>query len=100
MLGLLQARALGLGPLQDRDVGVGAFPEREKVFIRRERLNARSGGIGALRRPRRQRLGTSHSQVCQGTDRLILNDAGMIDYLLELGGRGVALLRCQVSAAA
>ena len=34
---------------EDRDVGVGVFPQREKVFVSGECADARGVGIGALR---------------------------------------------------
>jgi hypothetical protein len=40
----LQLRVLRRGFLQDKDVGVGVFPEREEVFVSGERSNA--GGVG------------------------------------------------------
>jgi len=41
---LLQLRVLRLGLLQDGDVGVGVFPEREEILVGGERTDA--GGIG------------------------------------------------------
>jgi hypothetical protein len=41
---LLQPRVLGFGLLQDGDVGVGVFPESEKIFVGGECTDA--GGIG------------------------------------------------------
>jgi hypothetical protein len=35
---LLQFRVLGLGLLQDGDVGVGVFPKREEILISRTRF--------------------------------------------------------------
>jgi hypothetical protein len=43
---LLQLPVFRFGVLQDGDVGVGVFPEREEVFISGERPDA--GGIGLL----------------------------------------------------
>jgi len=40
----LKLRVLGLGLLQDGDVGVGVFPEREEVFLGGERTD--TGRIG------------------------------------------------------
>jgi hypothetical protein len=37
---LLQFRVLGFGLLQDWDVRVGVFPEREEIFVRDERPDA------------------------------------------------------------
>jgi hypothetical protein len=58
---LLQLRVLGFGLLQDGDVGVGVFPEREEIFIGGERPDAGGIGIRALRSSRFQGVGTSHS---------------------------------------
>jgi hypothetical protein len=41
---LLQLRVLRLGFFQDRDVGVGVFPEGEEVFVSGECPDA--GGVG------------------------------------------------------
>src|ERR1035441_9569861 len=42
--GLSQLRILRFSLLQDRDVGVGIFPEGEEIFVGGERSDA--GGIG------------------------------------------------------
>ena len=47
---LLQVRILRPGLLQDRDVRIGVFPKREKVFVGGECADAGSIGIGPLRR--------------------------------------------------
>ena len=53
---LLQFRVLGLGLFQDRDVGVGVFPQREKILVCRARLLVvTSENIGAGKRDVRQR---------------------------------------------
>jgi hypothetical protein len=44
-LNLLQLRVLRLGFLQDGDVGVGVFPEREEILVG----GAALAGIAALR---------------------------------------------------
>ena len=43
---LPQPRVLGFGLLEDGDVGVGIFPEREEVFVSGERPDA--GSVCAL----------------------------------------------------
>src|ERR1700688_864539 len=51
----LKLRVLRLGFLQDRDVGVGVFPEGEKVLVGHFRF----GGIA------RKRICSSQLKVCQ-----------------------------------
>jgi hypothetical protein len=62
---LLQLRVLHLGFLQDRDAGVGVFPEREELFVGSECPDAGGIGIRALRSPRLQGIGASHAQMRQ-----------------------------------
>ena len=59
----LQLRILRLGLLQDGDVGVGVFPEREEIFVGGERPDAGGIGICSLRGSRLQGVGASHSQM-------------------------------------
>jgi hypothetical protein len=54
-LSLLQLRVLCLGFLQDRDVGVGVFPEGQKILIR-------SSGLGCVPG---HRVGPSLAQLDQ-----------------------------------
>src|ERR1035441_9322004 len=63
--GLLQLRVLRFGFLQDRDVGVGVFPEGEEILVGSERPSAGGVGIRSLRSSRLQGVGTSHAQMCQ-----------------------------------
>ena len=44
---LLQLRVLDLGLLQDRDVGIGVFPESEEIFVAGERADAGGVRIGS-----------------------------------------------------
>ena len=60
---LLQLRVLRLGFLQDGDVGVGIFPQREKIFVGGERPNASGVGIRALRSSRLQSVRAGHAQT-------------------------------------
>ena len=57
----LQLCVLGFGLLQDGDVGIGVFPEREEVFVGSECPDTGGVGIGSLRGSRLQGIGTSHS---------------------------------------
>ena len=60
---LLQLRVLCFGFFEDRDVGIGVFPEGEEIFAGGERPDAGGIGIRALRGSRLQSVGTSHAQV-------------------------------------
>src|SRR6202022_1791480 len=88
---LLQLRILRLGFLQDGDVGVGVFPEREEVLVGGERPDAGGIGIRALRGSRLQGIGTSHSQSRQRSRPAIPDDAAVVENLLKLGGGSAAL---------
>src|ERR1017187_7336782 len=83
---LPQLRVLRLGFLKDGNSGVGIFPEREEVLIR-------SPGFGRISR---NNVGPSQPQMRQCAGQLVLNYAGVIEDLLELGGSGGALLHCQI----
>jgi hypothetical protein len=61
----LQLRVLGFGLLQDGDVGVGVFPEREEIFVGGERPHAGSIGISAPRSSHLQGVCTGHAQMRQ-----------------------------------
>ena len=50
----MQLRVLGFGFLQDGDVGVGVFPEREEIFGGGERPDAGGIRIRSLRSSRLQ----------------------------------------------
>src|SRR6516162_2827972 len=84
---LLKPRVLRLGLLVDGDVSVGILPEDEKVLV---------GGTG-LRLVAFQKIGARELQVCQRSEREIQHDPTMINDLLELRGRFLALLRQQVA---
>ena len=59
----MQLRVLGLGFFQDGDVGVGVFPQREKIFVGGKGANAGDIGIRALRRFRLQRVRAGYAQA-------------------------------------
>ena len=61
---LLQLRVLGFSFFQDGGIGIGALPEGEEIFVRRERAGPGGGGIRPLRQST-ARLGASHSQMSQ-----------------------------------
>src|SRR5205809_774635 len=89
VVALLQLRVLRLGLLQDGDVGVGVFPEREKTLIGGTRL-----------------CGISLHGICPGEAELgerrqreIQHDTAMIEKLLELSGCRCAVVRRQLSHA-
>jgi hypothetical protein len=45
----LQLGVFGFGFLQDGDVQVGVFPQREEIFVGGECVDASGVGVGALR---------------------------------------------------
>ena len=61
----LQLRVLCLGFFQDGNIGVGAVPEREEIFIRGKGPDAGSIGIRSLRGSRLQSVRPRHSQMRQ-----------------------------------
>src|SRR5437667_303588 len=93
---LLQLRVLRLGFLQDGDVGVGVFPEREEVVVGGERSDAGGVGIRPLRGSRLQGIGASYSQMCQRSGPAVPDDPAVVENLLKLGGSSTALSGCQV----
>ena len=76
MVVLLQLRILGFGLLEDGDVGIGVLPKGKKILIRLARRGAVAGeGVGA-----------SQTKVGQRCQRIIDNDASVIDEFLKLDG--------------
>jgi hypothetical protein len=73
MPALLQLCVLSFGLLEDGDVGVGVFPEREEAFVSGERPNAGGVGIRALRGSRLQSVGAPHTQMFQGLPHQLLH---------------------------
>jgi hypothetical protein len=85
-----QFYVLGLGLLEDGDVGVGVFPQREKILISSLRFRAiASQGIRAAK-PKMRECG----------QRLISDHACMVENFLKLGNSCGTLLGCQISFAA
>src|ERR1039458_8275582 len=64
-LQLLQLRVLGLGLLQDGDVGVGVFPEGEEILV----CSLRFGGIAC------HRIGASELEMGQCSSHKVQHDA-------------------------
>src|SRR4029077_11124388 len=93
---LLQLRVFCFGFLQDRDVGVGIFPQREKIFVSGECPNAGAIGTRTLRGFRLQSIPTSHAQMRQRSRPAVPHDAAVIENLLKLGGGSAALPGGQV----
>jgi hypothetical protein len=87
---LLQFGVLCLGLLQDGDVRVGVFPEREEILIGRLGL----GGVAL------HGVGASETEMCKGALRIILYDAPVLQDSLKFRGRFLALAQEQVRKAA
>src|ERR1700676_4765609 len=84
---LLQLRVLRLGLLQDGDVGVGVFPEREEILISGTSLGGVTGhGVGA-----------SQLEMGDGASHHVHDDTSMIQHLLKLGSGRATVARCQKS---
>ena len=80
----------------DGDVGVGVFPEGEKVFVSGKRSDAVGIGIRALQGSCLQRVCTRHAQTRQGSRPAVPNDAAVVENLLELGGSFFTLPGCGI----
>src|ERR1035437_6227085 len=91
---LLQLRVLGFGLLQDGNVGVGVFPEREEIFVGGERPDAAGIGIRSLRSSRLQGVSASHSQMRQRSRPAVPHNAAVVENFLELSGSSTALPGC------
>src|SRR2546425_6335750 len=93
---LLQLRVLRLGFLQDGDVGVGVFPEREEIILGGERPDAGGVAIRPLRGSRLRGIGASYSQMRQRSGPAVPDDPAVVENLLKLGGSSTTLSGCQV----
>jgi hypothetical protein len=81
---LLQLRVFCLGLLQNGDVGVGVFPEREEVFVGGEGTDAGGIDVRALRSSRLRGVGASYSQMRQRSRPAVPDDAAVVDDFREL----------------
>src|SRR5271166_2952370 len=86
---LLQLRVLGFGLLEDRDVGVGILPEREKVLVR-------GIGIGSVAL---NGISSSQLQMRQCAYGVADNDPSMIENFLEFLDSFCALMCDQIGLA-
>jgi len=66
---MVQPGVLGLGLLEDGDVGVGIFPEGQEILV--------SGA--ALASVPCQAIGAGQTEMRQGTDGLVRNHTGVVD---------------------
>src|SRR3984893_2484566 len=96
----MQLRVLSLGFLQDRNIGVGVFPEREEIFVGGERPDAGRIGIRSLRGSRLQSVRASHAKTRYCTRPAVPDNAAVIEGFLKLGGGGAALSGGQVCLSA
>jgi hypothetical protein len=76
---LLQLRVFCFGFLQDGNVGVGVFPEDEKILV----CTLRLGGVAG------QRVGASELEMGQCSSHKVQHDASVIQQVLELGGGSI-----------
>src|SRR5580704_12563245 len=96
----MKVRVLGFGLLQDRDVGIGVFPEGEEVFVGSEVSDAGGITIRSLRGSRLQGVGAGYSQMRQRSRPTVPDDAAVVENFLKLGGGSAALPSCQVCLSA
>src|ERR1700694_897373 len=89
LLSSLQLRVLRLGLLQDRDVGVGVFPEGQEVLVCTLRFRC----IAC------HRVGATELEMGQRAGHEVPYDASVIQQLLELGGCGSSVVGQQVGLA-
>ena len=87
---LLQLRVLRLGLLQDGNVGVGVFPEREEILI----CGSGFGGVAL------QHVGAGEAEMRECADGFVQHNPAMVEDFLELGGGFAALMRGQIGFAA
>src|SRR5215471_181923 len=83
---LLQLRVLCFRLPQDRNIRVRVLPKRKEILI---------GRLG-LRDIALQHISATEPKMSNCTDRLVQDEAAMIENLLELGGSLAALVRSQV----
>ncbi|MGA7967688.1 MAG: hypothetical protein WB983_03580, partial [Terriglobales bacterium] len=95
---LLQLLVLGLGLLQDGNVGVSVSPQGEEVFLGGKRPD--TGGISPGRILCLERICTRHSQMSQRSGPAVPDDSAVVDDLLKLRDRFLALPRRRVRLAA
>ena len=93
--GLLQLRVLGFGLLVDRDVGIGVFPEGEEILIR---------GAGFVAGDRIglsfERIRARESKASQRSPGEVGDQSVVVDELLELRCRGLAVVPHEIRLAA
>src|ERR1017187_287390 len=83
----LQLRVLRLGFLQDGDIGVGVFPEREEVRI----VTLRFGGVAL------HGISASESEAGQRTPRKVHRPSSVGDELLKFRCRSVAVVEHEIA---
>ena len=87
---LLQFRVLGLGLLQDWDVGIGIFPKREEILIR----GAGFGGIAV------HGISSADLKMRECADARVEHKPTMVEDFLEFGRSLAALMRSEIGEAA
>src|SRR5215469_15508887 len=86
----LQLGVFDFGLLQDGNVGVRVFPEREKIAVG-------SAGIGGVAL---DSVGASEAEMRQRPDGFVKRNSAMVEDFLELSGRLAALMGRQIGFAA
>jgi hypothetical protein len=87
---LLQLRVFGFGLLEDEDVGVGVFPEREEILI--SRLGLRAVALHGI--------GSADLKMGECSDGFVDYNSAMVENFLELGDDFAALVRGKIGFSA
>ena len=87
---LLELCVFGFCFFQDRNIGIGVFPEGEEILVGGERPDAGGIGIRSLRGSRLQGVRPSHAQMRQRSRPAVPDNTAVVDDLLKLGD-GIAL---------
>jgi hypothetical protein len=80
---VIEFRRLGLGSVEDGNVWVGIFPEREEISVR----GASFDGVTL------QYAGATETEMCRRTDGVVTHDAAIVEDFLELNLSFAALSR-------
>jgi hypothetical protein len=82
--GLLELRVLSFGLLQDGYVGIGIFPQREKIPVVGEGLAAGSISADFMVCPCLDRVRTRQPEMCQRAGQTVLDDPAVVEDFLKL----------------
>ena len=79
------------GLLQDGDVRISVFPQREEIFVGGKCPDASRVGVRALQGSCLYYVGAGETYMRERPREAISNDSPVLQYLLKLGGTLLAL---------